>query len=263
MSEEEEYTWIIPLVNFKSEINRLEIDSETCLKKMNRRELAKVKILADNYNQMQKLSLLAATHALELHGKDALALAEKPVWALRLMKRGDVKYSVSFRIYARGKGIRAVATGYGKLDFSMNVYSLCETETRDLQQLMPFVRGLDKKPYLKFPIEKFTETYEKINSEDKIVDFMITFESLVFYDAGDLGRKGTSMAIAVSMLLGKNQKERSRIRSKMITAYDIRNAKVHGLARKMEEYRKKEIIPELAVEVEDYLRRSLRKYVEE
>jgi hypothetical protein len=228
---------------------------------MNKREISKVRILADSYNQMQKLSLLAATHALEINGKDALALAEKPVLALRLLKRGDVKYSVSFRMRAR-KGLRAVATGYGKLDFSMNPYSLYETEAEDLQQLWPHVKGLDNKPHLKFPLEKFAETYEKINPEDKIVDLMVTFESLVFYGAGNLAHKKIPMAIAVSMLLGKNQKERGRIRNRMIVAYDIRNAMVHGLARKMEEYKKKNI-PKLAIEAEDYLRRSLRKYVEE
>jgi hypothetical protein len=140
MSEEEEYTWIIPLVNFKSEIKRLEIDSETYLKKMNKSEFAKVFVVADGYNEMQKLSLLTSTHALELSGKDGLALAEKPVLALRLMKKGDVKYSVSIRKRAR-KGPIEIATGYGRLDSSMKTYSLYETETKDLQQLWPHIKA--------------------------------------------------------------------------------------------------------------------------
>ena len=178
------------LANFGSKIKRLEIDSETCLRKMNKRELAKVKKLADRYNQMQKLSLLRATHALELHGKDGLTLSEKPVLALRLVKRGDVKYSVSFRTHAQGKGIRVIATGFGKLDLSLNGYSLRKTEIKELQELWKYVREVDNKPYLKFPLEKFMESYEKQSPEDRIVDFMITFESIVFHDVKDLGYKG-------------------------------------------------------------------------
>jgi hypothetical protein len=85
---------------------------------------------------------------------------------------------------------------------------------------MATYQSLDNKPHLKFPLEKFAETYEKITPEDKIVDFMIAFESLVFYDAGNLAHKKIPMAIAVSMLLGKNQKERSRIRNRMTAAYN-------------------------------------------
>lgn len=71
-------------------------------------------------------------------------------------------------------------------------YFSYKIEIGDLQQLWPHVKGSDNKPHLKFPLEKFVETCEKFKSEDKMVDFMTVFESLVFHDAGDLAKKYSS-----------------------------------------------------------------------
>lgn len=105
------------------------------------------------------------------------------------------------------------------------------------------------------PIRYFSRMYESKPYEDVLVDCIISFEALVFKGEKEEREKKTPLALAISMLIGKNSKEREKIKTILKEAYDIRNDVVHG-----KRPRKSPIeIATLCWETEDYLRRSIRK----
>lgn len=220
------------------------------------------------YNPAQMVGILGATHAIKVKGEDPLGLAESVVLCMRLMKRGDVKYCLAF-MKKHGKRLRAINVGFGKLYFSRNVYFLEEKELEDLKMLWKSVRRVDEKHYLAFSMKKFMETYDEKNGADKMVSLMAAFESIVFHKrAKAIEPAGEVIGIATAMLLGRNEKQRQRIRQILAKAYQVRNATVHGNAEKLKSLSKIDehgysSIDKEAQEVEDLLRASIGKFVEE
>ena len=95
------------------------------------------------------------------------------------------------------------------------------------------------------------------------MDCLTGLESLVFYKEGrTIEPAGRVIGIVIGMLLANNQSERTRIKETIAKAYEMRNAKVHGNVEKLEAY-DEEDVNETYKEVEDYLRHSLKKLVEE
>jgi len=70
--------------------------------------------------------------------------------------------------------------------------------------------------------------------------------------------KGVSLAaIACSILLGRNEKEREEIRKSLTKAYSMRNSIVHGA-----EYKKESDMLEFVAQIEEYLRGSIKKLLD-
>ncbi len=90
---------------------------------------------------------------------------------------------------------------------------------------------------------------------------MIAFESLVFHGERKTFEGGKVIGISIGMLIGNNQKERTEIKKKLVRAYEVRNAKVHGNTEKLRKLGKD--VEKLSLDIEDYLRRVLRRLVEE
>jgi hypothetical protein len=98
--------------------------------------------------------------------------------------------------------------------------------------------------------------------EEQLVYYIMAFESRVFgRQKKDAKPYGIAIGIAIAMLIGKDEKERTRIENDLTEAYELRNKIVHGHLREQLNPEKKMI--ELFDRVEDYLRRSLRKFVKE
>lgn len=122
----------------------------------------------------------------------------------------------------------------------------------------------EKKSYLSFPLDQFTKAFEENYPEDIIVDFMTAFESLVFHRVKETTKPyGRVIGIAIGMLLGKNEKERTEIEKNLEAAYEMRNAVVHGHLRKKLRKYDDEHGTQLLFKVENYLRCSLRRFLEE
>ena len=68
------------------------------------------------------------------------------------------------------------------------------------------------------------------------------------------------MGKIIGTLIECNEQEREIIKKKMIKAYRIRNALIHGDLDKIKEYQD---VFKISIEIEDYLRRALRKLVKE
>jgi hypothetical protein len=112
---------------------------------------------------------------------------------------------------------------------------------------------------LKIALRRFENSYYDIEDEDKLLDYVIAFEAL-FTKGEKMGPKRDVISVACSMLLGKNQREREKIRVTLNDAYTIRNAIVHG-ADFREKLKKGQFLHDFVVEVEDILRQSIKKLI--
>jgi hypothetical protein len=120
------------------------------------------------------------------------------------------------------------------------------------------------KPYLKFSLFQFNKSFTENSLEFSWIDCVTSFESIVFHNMKNTPRPiGPVIGIAIGMLIGKDEGERSEIKKILTHAYETRNTIVHGHLRKEDiDYNdEKEFL--FYFKVRDYLRRVLRKLLEE
>ena len=181
------------------------------------------------------------------------------ILALRLLKRDEVKVSTMFM--QNGLDIRTMFNPIGLAHRTR--YFLKSEDIQSLKTLWNRMQKSSEKPHLDFPIRNFMSSYDKLSYVDKIVDFMIAFESLIFYEERQaLEPAGKIMGIGIGFMLGKNQKERDRIKTALTEAYTVRSDRVHGNEKQLRRLDRNHI-EELAIEIEEYLRCTLRKLIEE
>jgi len=119
----------------------------------------------------------------------------------------------------------------------------------------------EKQPLI-FPLSHYNHAFYRDTDEEVLLDHLIAFESLIFGgEKSSIEPAGKVIGIAIGMLLGTDKKQRDQIKSILVNAYKIRNTYVHGNLDKFTDY--KEIISEITVCIEDYLRNALRRFVEE
>jgi len=270
----EEVLLIFPLNNFSSDVELLKLDDRTCLRRANSNEIQKLIGSASEYRAVMRDALRSVNCVIETRIMyDELSpdlTAEWPylrdiVLALRLLKAGDVHVSCSFWLQ-ENKIIGVNLPSSFDLLFSENPYFLKKEETASFEGLWKKVqKSKENKPYFEFPLTQFTKAFEERASgmsSDAIVDYIVAFESIVFYEEGrSIEPAGKVIGRAIGMLLGKNEKERKRIKKTLTEAYEIRNAKVHGNLKKLKKYQK--AVNEVSISVENNLRCALRKFLEE
>lgn len=192
---------------------------------------------------------------------------DKVISALRLFKRGWVDYpfiirrasptlssSTSFSMKGNKRTIHA------NLPFGIS-YRLLKEETEDF---MEFYRGIyDKIDCSKIHLKRFNETYTRKSIEDKLIDYMISFESL-YLTREEKMEMAYKLAHRVSLLLSKNEKKRKQIFQEMKKAYSLRSNIVHG--RKVKKVRianKEYSFSDFIQIIEEHLRSSIRLFLEE
>jgi hypothetical protein len=255
--------WIVPLYNFDSDAESVILDKNLRLRRIEEDELE---------NLLNRLSreikpyilLLEAKYALEdtMGSPDSMRLMNDAILALRLFKAGDVKVLVRFYLHERDRVHMGIYGDLHRMSFSSSNYFLKKQETGVFVELWKKMNDAASKPYLEFPLVKFTEAYDSLGFDEKIVDYMTALESFVFYEADkSIEPAGEVMGIAIGMLLGNSQSERKEIKETLIKAYKVRNAKVHGNIKKLKTIHQN--VGQLCIKVEDYLRSALRKLIEE
>jgi hypothetical protein len=179
------------------------------------------------------------------------------------MGTGDVKAYNAIRLAHADKkqGSMILTTFYSQNVYSARTYFLKGETNRNLADLWEKLRDVASKEYLDFPLRLFMNTYETNMPVEKIVDYMTIFESLTFYGRDKaIEPAGEVIGIAIGMMLGINQNERNEIKDTLTEAYRVRNARVHGNLKKLAHTQE---IEKLTIKVEDYIRLTLRKFVEE
>jgi len=114
---------------------------------------------------------------------------------------------------------------------------------------------LEANSSLRIACDRFSRSYNDIPFEDKLIDLCIGLEALYFKDVKKkyrrVTRKGMTIGLACSMLLGNNDASRNEILNIIIEAFEKRNDVVHGEVTDIGEMYK------YASYLEDYLRRSI------
>jgi len=200
--------------------------------------------------------------AKERHTFEASDVMQSIVLAMRLLKGGQVFGNVVLYIRLSEK------RGLVSLSHHQNLnpqgvrggdYSLDFKEIPDLKKLVKKLQKIDfsKRKSLHLACKRFQRTYEEGNSEDPLIDLMIAFEALFLRGKKSVSQRSETIAVACSMLLGKNEGEREEIRNSLKKAYSIRNSIVHG-----SEHKEGLDLYEFVEQIEGYLRESIKKLLD-
>lgn len=113
----------------------------------------------------------------------------------------------------------------GKLPYSVRI-----DEIEGIKRLACRINKIDfnKRKSLRITCERFSRSFVEHREDEKIIDFMIAFESLFLKGKTVPSNTGQFIGLGCSMLLGKNDKEREEINEFLVEAYKIRNKIVHG-----------------------------------
>jgi len=141
----------------------------------------------------------------------------------------------------------------------------CSLKKTEVVQFIQIVEKLvDKRNVLRVPLERFIRAQKSVTSfkseiVDSIIDLMIAFEALILSGEKIRGAQGKHIAIATSMLIGTDQKERSKIKECLKQAYNSRNEIVHGTKGLHLSSSEEEKLRSLESEISIYFKRALLK----
>lgn len=191
---------------------------------------------------------------------------EKVVSALRLFKKGWVDYpfiveritlnlssGLLLSMKHSKRGIMGSQTVHRARELS---YRLSRKESEDFKQY--YKKAKRKIDCSDIPLRRFNETYQRQSDEDKIIDYMISFESL-FLARESPSEMGYKLAHRVSLLLGENEARKKEIFLEMKKAYTVRSDIVHGRKIRSITIREKKLsLSEFVQQIEEHLRLSIR-----
>lgn len=189
------------------------------------------------------------------------------VSALRLYKAGNVGCNMLL-ILNSNPNIN-FSGGLPNLGFPVfpRKYMLANTEIEEFRRFWNIFKAVDITKegleFLESSVRRFNYAYERQKGEDKIVDHMISFESLFLTNEKNLGLK---LSLRAAVLLAKENDKREKIYRNLRNTYKIRNKVVHGEKREKIATMVKDgfcSFRKLSVKTEDYLRRSIRAFFEE
>jgi len=215
-------------------------------------------------NVLETVSEFELGEALNLSNIDSVF--DKAVTALRLFQKGVVYRVVTYR---RSLMVHPMGFSAGWSETykpSGPRYLLKEGQIEAFKNFWNKFKELDltKRAFLDVAIRRFNHAYEMKRHEDKLIDFMISFEALCFRGEKGLSSQiGKAIAIAISMLIGRNDVEREEIRNFLDEAYELRNKIVHG-SKIEDKISIKGVdsqfqIFEFSSIIEEYLRLSIKK----
>jgi len=145
-------------------------------------------------------------------------------------------------------------------------YVLTEVEIEEFKKFWNIFKTINTtKEGLEFlgaAVRRFNYTYERQKFDDRLIDCMISFESLFLEGGSELGYR---MSLRTAVMLAQKGDERKGIFLNMRTAYKLRCMIVHGEdPKKIHETVKEEFgsFKTLSEKTEDYLRKSIRAFYE-
>lgn len=193
---------------------------------------------------------------------------EDVITSLRLFKHGSVNFHV-----LNGKSELWNPSSVNSYDLGKNdykrlfgpKYTLTFSEEKNFKAVYRRFSKFQKRnrikviEYLTIALRRFNLGIEEFDVEDKMIDFMISFEAMFLQNEGELKFK---LSNRVAVLLGKTSGEREIIREIINQSYQWRSDIVHGNPKHPLKIQGN-IISEvdLAVKVEDILRKSLLGFI--
>lgn len=161
--------------------------------------------------------------------KEAQLKVYKVLLAMRLHKENDVFVKVIW--FEKKSKVSTLTILDPPLPELMKFpYAVEINEIKEIKKLANKIGKIDfdKRGSLRIACERFSRSYEEHREDEKIIDFMIAFESLFLRGKTAPAGTGQFIGLGCSMLIGKNDKEREEINEFLVEAYKIRNRIVHG-----------------------------------
>ncbi len=158
-------------------------------------------------------------------------MLEKLISALRLFKKGEFQYIIFEKTLALGfpdMGKTYSQKSVRLSHFPHTKYILSDEEISELQKFWKFF--LNSRYHLSKPmdlaIRRFNFAYDRINDVDKIIDYLIAYESLFFKNEKQELREKISRRVA--KLLENDFEKRKILAHEIKDIYDKRSSIVHG-----------------------------------
>ncbi len=197
----------------------------------------------------------------ELYMVDPDIEFEKVISALRLFKKGWIDYPfIVDKVTPTLTSEIAYSKKHSKGDIAPPLPKITYNLSKDeVESFKKFYKSIEPKiDCSKIHLKRFNETYRRMNNEDKLIDYMISFESL--YLAG-----GYKLSHRVSLLLYKDETETKQTFLEIKKAWHVRSKIVHGgkiESINIRELNKEYSLPEFVQKIEEHLRFSIRLFLE-
>lgn len=275
-----DYVVFAPLYNFKIEPDVIELENDIKIRKVKLEELNK--LIETGYMRKhlyisKKPYFVLATHYkgrknFVVEYEKLTPLYSDMITILRLFKPGWLGY-LGYFVQPQNSWAGGTLSHGEPLPFlsiweeeRQPYYIIDSAEIRRLKKFWNLYRNLlsqdilNKHEYMKIALKRFNSAISGSNTEDQIIDSMIALESLYLQDEKELGHK---LSLRVSILLGKNDSDRSFIRDLTKKGYEVRSKIVHGKEVKQPVVvgSKKYILRDMALEIENLLRISIKKFL--
>lgn len=192
------------------------------------------------------------------HNGNMSGLFDKIVSCLRLLKKGYVKFTVIITKNLSWHPFSGMQTG--QLNRNSNLigmdYEISENEIKEIKKLWTTLNqyNFNENKFLDIALKRFNYAYERVENEDKLIDFMISFESL-FLKESEKSELNYKLALRISKFIEGDSKE---IYYDLKKAYNLRSRVVHGSSKDL-----RNEIGQIVDKVENYLRKSIRKFMEQ
>lgn len=245
------------------------------IKRISREDLEELKtaplLFSPNLRQLLSSRLIVLVTQIPKEMRYSSQIDEKMrniVLALRLFKSGYVHGSHVFHIHIPEKKSPVMSSlSYDEEPRAERIgcpYALNFDEIPEFKRLLEKVHTVDfsKRKSFALACKRFQRAYEDVDAEDQLIDLMIAFEALFLKGQKAKSPSGQIIAVACSILLGKNEEEREEIRTALTKAYTIRNYIVHGAEYKFPIDEEGFGFPSFVNDIEDYLREALKKLLE-
>jgi len=256
------YVYMMPLFYFRCDSSPLKISPRITIREISQNEL--IGLEENLLTILTELEMQTISHALErVSSSERLMdeteeLFQQVITALRLLKAGPLYTKVVFRV-SPNLGVRARWT-YRGVPPHPDYYILHKDELKQLRNILGRLRrfytlnGGNKLPIV---VLKFFEKSYEDDLQTAIVSCWTACEALCFGgEKASEGAIGSTVKIALSMLLGKSRKERERIKNFLSRAYKARCDIVHGKERKS----KDDVL--MVKKLQDCLRRAIVKLLD-
>jgi hypothetical protein len=192
---------------------------------------------------------------------------EDVLTSLRLFKHGFVNFHIisgrsnlwvpcSLKSYGSGRNYKQ---SFGP-NFNMTASEISDVKTiyRKFKKFQIKNRS-NPREYLNIAVRRFNLGIEESDIEDRIIDFMISFETMFLADDKELSYK---LSNRVAILIGKTADDREELREIIKLAYGWRSKIVHGSEKQPLKIQGHTISEnDLALKVEDILRKSILGFV--
>jgi len=183
---------------------------------------------------------------------------DKVVTALKLLKDGPVWFKVHVdkleyppfgTEFALGSGL---ATWGRDPTVYLGQYELLEADVKPLKELVASLERISEHRQLQVAVRRFKLAYDRMGSEDELVNLWIGLEALFLPD-GPRQELRYRASLRVAWFVGESAREREEIFRRIRDSYDARSDIVHG--------REAKDVGEIAYFTKDVLRRALRRAI--